>query len=120
MHEDSKAFAYWHHGKLYIEHSVPIEHGTLHVIIGVLAWLTTALLARRTVSSWFPWLGIFALILWNEATDLWVERWPDRSMQYEDGVKDIILTMLVPTVLLFAVRLRPQLFQHRNLKRRSR
>ena len=120
MHEVSRAFAYWHQVKLYIEHSVPIEHGTLHVIIGVLAWLIIALVARRMVSSWFPWLGLLALILWNEATDLWVERWPDRGMQYKDGVKDIILTILIPTVLLFAVRLRPQLFQSRTTKRRAR
>ena len=120
VHEASKAFAYWHQGKLYIEHSVPIEHGTLHVILGVLAWLAIAIIARRAVSSWFPWLGLFALILWNEAADLWVERWPERGMQYTDGLKDIFLTMFVPTVLMVAFILRRQLSQPRTAKRRFR
>ena len=35
----------------------------------------------------------FALILCNEAVDLWVERWPDPGQPYGEGVKDLLLTM---------------------------
>jgi hypothetical protein len=101
----------WHEGKLFIEHSLTISHDTLHMIVGMLVWLGLALLLRRPVSSWKPWLWMLALILWNETVDLWVEQWPDPGMQYGEGAKDVLLTMIVPTVLLFAVRIRPDLFR---------
>lgn len=104
----------WHEGKLFIEHSLTISHDTLHMIVGMLVWLGLALLLRRPVSSWKPWLWTFALILWNETVDLWVEQWPDPGMQYGESAKDLLLTMIVPTVLLFAIRLRPGLFRGRG------
>ncbi len=114
------AFGSWHQAKLFIEHSVRIEHGTIHVIAGVLVWLALAIVSRRSVTARLPWLGLFVLILWNEAVDLWVEKWPDPGMQYGEGAKDIFLTMLVPTIIMVAVMLRPQLFQHRMPKRRRK
>ncbi len=102
-----------HQAKLFFEHAVRIEHGTLHVVVGVLAWLAIALLLRRAVSSWLPWLGLLALNFWNEMIDLWVEQWPDPGMQYGEGAKDVILTMFVPTVMMIAVRNRPNLFSQR-------
>ena len=50
----------WHQGKVFIEHTLRIEHGTLHVMVGMLLWLVFALLARRhwaggvvaAISSW--------------------------------------------------------------------
>ena len=96
---------------MFIEHGLAVDHDTLHVIVGVIAWLAIALLVRRPVTAWRPWLWLLALIGWNEAVDLWVERWPEPGMQYGEGAKDLLLTMLLPTVLLFAARLRPSLFR---------
>ena len=107
------AMASWHEAKLFIEHSVTISHDSLHVIVGVLVWLVLGVLARRPLSSWKPWLWLFAIILWNETVDLWIEQWPHPGQQYGESAKDILVTMLVPTVLLFAVRLRPDLFRGR-------
>jgi len=101
----------YHQAKLFFEHAVRIEHGTLHVVVGVLAWLAIALLSRRAVSSWAPWLGLLALNFWNEMIDLWIEKWPHPGMQYGEGAKDVILTMFVPTVIMIAVRIRPSLFR---------
>jgi len=114
------AMGSWHQGKLFIEHSLRIEHGTLHVIIGVLVWLVAALLTRRPISSWWPWLWLLALILWNETVDLWNERWPDPGQQYGEGAKDIVLTMFVPTILMIAARLRPDLFRQGFARKRKR
>ena len=104
----------WHEGKLFIEHSLTISHDTLHMIVGMFVWLGLALVLRRPVSSWKPWLWMLALILWNETVDLWVEQWPEPGMQYGEGAKDVLLTMIVPTVFLFAVRIRPDLFRRRG------
>jgi hypothetical protein len=108
----------WHQGKLFIEHAVPISHDSLHVIVGVLVWLLAALATRRPVMSRVPWLWVLAFILWNETVDLWTERWPDAGMQYREGAKDVALTMLLPTLLMFAARLRPVLFRGGPQKRR--
>jgi hypothetical protein len=107
----SAAAGSWHELKVFIEHATKIEHGTLHVIIGVLAWLFIALLSRRSLSSWAPWFGLLMLISWNETVDIVVEQWPDRFMQYGEGARDLILTMLTPTILMFSIRLAPNLFR---------
>ena len=100
----------WHRGKLSIEHMITIDHDALHIVVGVLAWLIFGGISRRPLSSWRPWLWLLALIGWNETVDLWVERWPHPGMQYGEGAKDILMTMLVPTVLMVAIRFAPRLF----------
>ena len=100
----------WHEGKLFIEHAIVINHDALHVIVGVLLWIALGLVVRRPLSSWYPWLWLLAVILWSETVDLWVEQWPDPGHQYGEGAKDVLLTMFLPTVLMFAVRWRPALF----------
>jgi hypothetical protein len=105
------AMTSWHEGKLFIEHSVAIAHDTLHVVVGVLLWMVLGLLTRRPLSSRGPWLWLFAIILWNETVDLWTEQWPHPGQQYGEGAKDVLITMLVPTILLLAIRLRPDLFR---------
>jgi hypothetical protein len=107
----SGAMGSWHEGKLFIEHAVAINHDALHVIVGVLVWLVAGLVTRRPLISIRPWLWALAIIGWNEAVDLWVEKWPDPWMQYGEGAKDLILTMLLPTVLLLAMRFAPSLFR---------
>ena len=105
------AMGAWHQGKLFLEHSLAIDHDALHVIVGVLVWLVAALLLRRPITSWQPFLWCFAIILWNETVDLWVEQWPDPGMQYGEGAKDLVLTILVPGLLMISARSRPDLFR---------
>ena len=100
----------WHHGKVFVEHTVAVDHDALHVVVGVLAWLVFGALLRRPLSSWRPWICVLVLILWNETVDLWIERWPDAGMQYGEGAKDLLMTMLVPTVLMVLLRVAPGLF----------
>jgi hypothetical protein len=107
----------WYQGKLFIEHAVTISHDSIHILVSVLLWIAVGLL-RRPLTSWMPGLWVFALILWNETVDLWVEQWPDPGQQYGEGTKDVLLTMFVPTVLMFAARSRPDLFRGSYKKRR--
>lgn len=110
----------WHQGKIFIEYTLRIEHGTLHVIVGMLLWIAFALLVRRPLTSWTPWLMIFAIILWNEIVDLWFEVWPEPGRQYGEGAKDLLLTMFVPTVLMLTARTRPDLFRSSSGRARAR
>ena len=105
------AMTSWHEGKLFVEHSVAIGHDAIHVLVGVLLWLVLGLLLRRALTSWKPWLWLFAVILWNETVDLWIEQWPHPGQQYGEGAKDLLLTMAVPTIIMLAARLRPDLFR---------
>ena len=101
----------WYQTKLFIEHSLWISHDSLHVIVGVLLWMVIGLALRRPLTSWRAWWWLLAVILWNEVVDLWVERWPDPGQQYGEGARDILLTMLLPTMLTWAARSRPDLFR---------
>jgi hypothetical protein len=103
--------ASWDQAKSFLEHGLDISRDALHVLIGILAWLIAALLLRRPISSWRPWLWLVALAAFNEVLDLASERWPDAAMQLGEGAKDFALTLLVPTVLMFASRYRPDLFR---------
>jgi hypothetical protein len=60
---------------------------------------------------------LLGLIAFNEAVDLWIERWPDPGMQYGETAKDVFLTMVLPTVLLACARARPQLFGPGRIRR---
>jgi hypothetical protein len=114
----AEAMTSWHQGKLFIEHSLAISHETLHVFAGLLLWLAFGLLLRRPLTSYAPFLWVFALILWNETVDLWIERWPNPGQQYGEGAKDLLTTMAVPTIIMIAAGVRPELFRGGKRSRR--
>jgi hypothetical protein len=106
----------WYEAKMFIEHASAVSSDALHVLLGVLVWLLIALLLRKPASSLPPMLVLLGLIAFNELVDLWVEQWPSLAMQFGESAKDVLLTMTLPTVLLFAVRLRPNLFRSTPLR----
>jgi len=106
--------SFWYHAKLLIEHASGISMDALHVLVGVLLQLLFSALFRIPLKSWRPWLFLFALLLLNEAGDLWVERWPEPAMQFGEGLKDIALTMALPTLLMLTARFRPAMFGGRD------
>ena len=101
----------WYEAKMFIEHASVVSSDALHLLVGTLVWLLIALVLRKPITRWLPWLMLLGLIAFNEAVDLWIERWPDLAMQYGETAKDVFLTMVLPTVLVFAARLRPGLFR---------
>ena len=104
------AMSSWYQGKLFIEHAITIDHDALHIITGTVVWLVFGMVLRRPLASVRPWFWVLVVIVWNEAVDLWVERWPDPGMQYGEGAKDVLTTMFVPTLLMLAMRFVPGLF----------
>jgi hypothetical protein len=107
----------WYQVKLLLEHATGVSMDALHILVGVLAQLLFAALVRVQLRSWLPWIFVLILALLNEASDFWVERWPEPAMQFGESLKDVALTMLVPTMLMLALRIRPAMFadQHASI-----
>ena len=101
----------WHGVKEWLEAATHLDMDALHVHAGVLLQLLAALLLRRSLASPWPWLVVFAGALANEAYDLHYETWPDpdRARQWAESAKDVVNTMLIPTVLLLLARYAPRL-----------
>lgn len=100
---------WWFEVKQLAEHATGWPRDTLHVIGGVLVQLLFALLLRTGLGDVRPWALVLLLELANEAHDLWIERWPSWAMQWDEGARDLIGTMLLPTLLLIVARRRPSL-----------
>lgn len=101
----------WREWKVFVERSVSFSSDSVHVIAGVLIQIAAAVLLRKPLSSCLPWLAVLPFIAFNEFVDLWVERWPHLEMQYGEGFKDFLLTLLLPSVLLLASRIFPMLHE---------
>ena len=105
----SAVFSSWNDVKIAIERAGAVSNDAAHVIVGVLVHLVVAALLRRPLSAWLPWLAVLATLFINEAVDLWFERWPSLAMQVGEAIKDLLLTMVLPTALMAALRLWPNL-----------
>ncbi len=98
----------WEVAKAAIETWSGLHRDALHIYAAILIQLVSALLLRRTLASPWPWLVVLAFALTNEWFDLFrdelVEDWEKAG-----AIHDLWNTMLVPTLLLLAVRFVPRL-----------
>ena len=101
----------WISLKTFIEQSFAISHDALHVIAGVVLQLLLAAGLRRSMAHPTPWLIVLVLELVNELNDLHAGTWPDTARQAGEAVKDLSLTMFLPTLLLFLSRRYPRLMR---------
>ena len=100
----------WYGFKEGVELWTGLHMDALHVHAGIACQLIAALVLRRSLGSIWPLLTVAAIVLLNEAYDLRSEVWPNRGDQYGESIKDIWNTLLVPTLLMLAVRFVPRLF----------
>ena len=106
--------AVWFDFKEFVRHSTGWPMDTLHVMGGVILQLILAALLRTSLASKWPWLIVLGLELANEAYDLWLERWPSLPMQLGAGARDLIGTMLLPSLLWWVASRRPRLLSGRG------
>lgn len=109
----------WHQIKLLIEHGSGISMDALHIMVGFILFLLAARILKTSVASPGPWLVLLVLELLNEAYDLDVEIWPNLGTQLGEGLKDILLTMALPTLVAVLARWRPGLFLPADTVNRS-
>lgn len=105
----SRAIWGWFDFKRFIEHASAISNDAVHVLVGGFGALFIALVMRRSVADWLPWLLVSAGTFANEAGDLLGEQWPNAAIQYGESAKDVVLTLAVPTALLLAARFCPRI-----------
>lgn len=99
----------WSEIKTLIEHSLGFDRGSLHILAGVCVQLLVAALFRTTLGSPWPWIAVLVLAFANEWHDIAIQPWPSPAMQLGEGIKDLALTMLLPTLLLLTSRYAPGL-----------
>ena len=109
------SFQGWYQFKLFIEHASGISMDALHVIVGFVIFLIIARLLRCSIASPLPWLALLLLELGNEAYDLKIELWPNLASQIGEAAKDIMLTLVLPTMVALLVRWMPALFASNGL-----
>lgn len=79
-----------------------ITKDALHIHIGLAIFLGVALVFRRSLASWIPWLVLLAFELVNELMDIFHEGIAGFAMG--DSLKDVLNTMFWPTVVFIAAR----------------
>lgn len=82
--------------------SLGLSKDALHVHLGLLAFLLAVALLRKSPASAVPWLCVFALESINEILDF--IRWHDLPGFFSGTFKDVVNTMLWPTVILLISR----------------
>ena len=110
-------FLGWYQVKLFVEHVTGISMDALHILVGFAIFLLAARTLNRTVAHPLPWLATLMLEIGNEAYDLAVELWPDLGSQLGEGIKDVILTMALPTLVMLVARWRPALLGSETARR---
>ena len=99
----------WYDVKLLVVDHTGLSRDALHIFIGLAAQLGVARLTRRTLASPLPWLAVLIGEAANEGYDLLREQWTDRPM-WPGSLRDLLVTMAVPTMLLLLARYAPGLF----------
>ena len=90
--------------KAFLSEAVGLSKDALHVHLGLMVFLLAMVVFRRSAASMVPWLCVLVLELVNEAFDVF--HWNHGALDFSvaGGVKDIVNTMLWPTVILLLAR----------------
>lgn len=100
----------WLSWKREIVAATNLDRDALHIYAAVAVQIAAALIARRKLGDWLPWLAAAAVAFANEAADIWFEYWPtEHALQAAKALHDLVNTMILPTALLLLSRWRPDL-----------
>jgi hypothetical protein len=92
-----------------------IAKDALHIYFAFVIQVAAALVLRKSLASWAPWLTVLAFELVNEGLDMWLgEEAHLKPWQFDGARHDILNTMILPTALLLLCRYSPRLFSGRR------
>ncbi len=100
----------WIELKQWLELSTGLDRDSLHIYAGVGVQLIAALFCRRSLGSSIPWLLVGVVALINEYSDY--SNFPEashvRQEFYDEAIRDIWNTLLLPSALLLIARFWPR------------
>lgn len=96
--------ANWLAFKRVLVEAADIDRDAFHIYAGIAIQLAAALLLRRRLGDWLPWLAVAGIALVNEGLDVYSDIWPDRALQAGKSLHDLVITMIVPTILMILAR----------------
>lgn len=100
----------WYSIKIAVVEQTDLSRDALHIFAGLAGQMLVALIIRRGLGHVVPWLAVLAAELANEYFDLNEgDVWGDRPM-WPGSLRDLLVTMAIPTLLLLLVRYAPGLF----------
>ncbi|HZF94040.1 MAG TPA: hypothetical protein VEZ20_04115 [Allosphingosinicella sp.] len=99
----------WYSAKLLVVEQTDLSRDALHIFFGLAGQVLVALVIRRSLAHPLPWLAVLLFELANEGYDLAREEWTDKAM-WPGSLRDLLVTMAVPTVFLLLTRFAPSLF----------
>tara|TARA_R110001606_G_scaffold301067_3_gene448742 strand:- start:2837 stop:3187 length:351 start_codon:yes stop_codon:yes gene_type:complete len=101
---------HWSELKNWLELSTGLDRDSLHIYAGIGVQLAVALILRRSIASPIPWLFVVIAALANEYYDYaYVPKASHGNQEYYDeAIRDIWNTLLLPTLFLMIARFRPK------------
>ncbi len=88
-----------------------LEKDALHVYAAFAIQVAAALVMRKSLGHWGPWLMVLGFALINESLDMLLgEEASIKPWQVRGAAHDLVNTMVLPTALLILSRFRPGLF----------
>lgn len=99
----------WYQIKVFISEVGGISRDAIHILAGVAIQFAVAAVLRISIRHIVPYLVVVAAALGNEWFDLHYDVWPERAEQWAESVKDVLVTLALPTLLLLLVRRVPDL-----------
>jgi hypothetical protein len=99
----------WYSAKMLVVDQTNLSRDALHIFFGLAGQVLVAIAIRRSLAHPVPWIAVLLFELANEYYDLAREEWSDKAM-WPGSVRDLLVTMAVPTALLLLTRFAPSLF----------
>lgn len=91
-----------------VAEELSVHKDALHIYAGVAIQVAAALVLRRRLGSWWPWLCVLLAELANEFLDIWLsDEAPFQQWQIVAAWHDLVNTMILPTAILLLCRFGP-------------
>ena len=84
--------------------SLGVSKDAAHVYVGLIVFLGTAAIFRRSIRAWLPWCAVLGVALFAEALDARDDISELGRWRVWASMHDVVNTLFWPTVLFFLAR----------------
>lgn len=93
--------------KLFLVDTTGLDKDALHIHVSLIFYLGSCLAFRWKARQWMPWLVVLLAALTGEALDIRDQLASPVPVDWAESVKDMVNTLLAPTLIMMAARLSP-------------